>query len=90
MPMIETMSATDFKAKCLDVLDRIHERRVERVSITKRGQVVAVLLAPPSRDEQVEQLQGSMRGSVVIPEGFDLTAPLDDVEFDAGNGILHR
>jgi hypothetical protein len=31
-----------------------------------------------------------MRGSVVIPDGFDLTAPALDEPLDAEAGILHR
>jgi hypothetical protein len=31
-----------------------------------------------------------MRGSVVIPEGFDLTEPVLDEPLDAELGILHR
>jgi hypothetical protein len=31
-----------------------------------------------------------MRGSVVIPEGFNLTEPVPDEPFDAEEGILHR
>jgi prevent-host-death family protein len=37
------MTATDFKAKCLAVIDRVHARR-ESVTITKRGRVVAKLV----------------------------------------------
>jgi hypothetical protein len=31
-----------------------------------------------------------MRGSIVIPEGFNLTEPVPDDPFDAEEGILHR
>ena len=34
------MNATEFKAKCLAVIDRVHERH-ESVTITKHGKVVA-------------------------------------------------
>jgi prevent-host-death family protein len=37
------MNATEFKAKCLAVIDRVHARR-ESVTITKRGRVVARLV----------------------------------------------
>ena len=37
------MNATEFKAKCLAVIDRVHTRR-ETVTITKRGRVVARLV----------------------------------------------
>ncbi len=38
------MTATEFKAKCLAVIDRVH-RRGESVLITKHGKVVARLVA---------------------------------------------
>jgi prevent-host-death family protein len=37
------MGAAEFKAKCLAVIDRVHERG-ETVTITKRGRVVARLV----------------------------------------------
>ena len=37
------MNATEFKAKCLAVIDRVHEQH-ESVTITKRGRVVAKLV----------------------------------------------
>ena len=42
------MNATEFKAKCLAVLDQVHVRR-EVVTITKHGRVVAKLV--PVLDE---------------------------------------
>ena len=41
-----TYTATVFKAKCLGILDRLAVRRLTRVTITKRGKVVAVLTPP--------------------------------------------
>ena len=46
---VALISATDFKATCLDVFDRLADRRLERVEVTKRGRVVAVLF-PPTPD----------------------------------------
>jgi hypothetical protein len=37
MARSRTLSATEFKAKCLDILDRIGRRELEEVVITKRG-----------------------------------------------------
>lgn len=88
--MIDTqIGAAEFKAKCLDILDRLANRELERVTITKRGRVVAVL-TPPERDvAAVRRLHGFMRGSVLIPPGFDLTAPVADDDFAAARGDLH-
>jgi prevent-host-death family protein len=45
------MNATEFKAKCLAVIDRVHARR-ETVTITKHGRVVARLVPDDSNAEQ--------------------------------------
>jgi antitoxin (DNA-binding transcriptional repressor) of toxin-antitoxin stability system len=86
---VATINATEFKAKCLDILDQLADRRLERVEVTKRGRVVAVLTPPPD-PAAVEQLYGFMRGSVVVPPGVDLTAPALDEPWDAELGVLHR
>jgi hypothetical protein len=36
-----------------------------------------------------KQLHGFMRGSVIVPEGLDLTAPIADETFSAEDGMLH-
>jgi prevent-host-death family protein len=89
MPAAQTISATEFKAKCLDILERLRSRQLERVEITKRGRVVAVLTPPDSIPDAVRQVHGFMEGSVVIPEGFDLTAPVADEPFGPDAGELH-
>jgi prevent-host-death family protein len=50
-----TISASDFKARCLGVLDEVQKVRTE-VIITKRGKPVARLLP-------VGQSRGSLRGA---------------------------
>jgi prevent-host-death family protein len=67
MARSRTLSATELKAKCLDILDRISRRELEEVVITKRGVAVGVLVPPPAQAAEVEQLPGFLRGSVVIP-----------------------
>lgn len=86
---METVSATEFKAKCLDLLDQVGARQIGRLEITKRGKVVAVLIPPPSQEEAVRQLHGFLRGSVVVPDEVDLTAPVLDEPLDAERGSLH-
>jgi antitoxin (DNA-binding transcriptional repressor) of toxin-antitoxin stability system len=88
MATTQTISASEFKAKCLNILDRLDKHELDRVIITKRGRTVGVLLPPQT--VAVQDLYGSMRGSVIIPEGFDLTEPVFDEPFDAAEGILHR
>ena len=84
-----TLNATEFKATCLDILDRLSRRELTRVSITKRGRIVAVLSPPDDDADSVRDLFGCMRGSVVIPADTDLTAPVLEEPFAAEAGVLH-
>ena len=45
------ISATEFKAKCLAIIDAVHKRG-EVVRVTKRGRVVARLVADYDADDQ--------------------------------------
>jgi prevent-host-death family protein len=45
------MAAAEFKAKCLSLLDEVHERG-GAITITKRGRVVARLVAAGEADER--------------------------------------
>lgn len=74
----QTVSATEFKAKCLDILDRLSAHEIDEVIITKRGQAVAVMSPPKREVEKIHALHGFMRGSVIAPEGIDLTVPVAD------------
>jgi prevent-host-death family protein len=85
-----TVNATEFKAKCLDILDRISRRELKRVIITKRGVAVAVLVPPAAEAAQVKRLHGFLRGSVVVPPEIDLTAPVADEAFAADQGEIHQ
>ncbi len=88
MAAAETISASEFNAKCLHILDRLASHELDRVVITKRGRTVGILVPPDT--VAVDDIYGCMRGSVIIPEGFDLTASALDEPFDAEQGILHR
>ena len=90
MPETATFGATEFKAKCLDILDRLAARQLTRVVVTKHGRAVAVLTPPEDQAVAVRRIHGFMQGSVVIPEGLDLTAPVLDEPFIAEDGILHE
>lgn len=80
------ISASDFKAGCLDILDRLADRRLTRVTVTKRGRPVAVLVPPGDDEAAADALFGCMAGSVVIPAGVDLTAPVFEGEVEAARG----
>lgn len=90
MSGVRTYTATDFKARCLDIFDRLAARKLTRVTITKRGKPVAVLTPPDDPEAAVRRLHGFMRGSVIAPPGFDLTAPILDEPFLADAGSLHE
>jgi prevent-host-death family protein len=89
MANIQTVNATEFKAKCLEILDRVGAHEVDQVIVTKRGKPVAVLTPPPSDDAAIRNIHGFMRGSVVVAPDFDLTEPVSTEAFVADSGELY-
>lgn len=72
------MAAAEFKAKCLALLDRVHDRG-EAVTITKRGRVVARLV--PAGDEDNRpwlRVRGTARW-----RGDPFAPVIDESEIDA-------
>lgn len=67
---VRRVAAGEFKAKCLQILDRVRETR-EPVVVTKRGQPVARLV--PIEDESRRE---DLRGSIL--EEHDLVSPIDE------------
>lgn len=66
-----TVSASEFKAKCLTLLD--HEAETgEEILVTKRGAPLARLV--PLEDFE----QKSLRGSVSYSSEQDLLSPIDE------------
>lgn len=89
--MIMTLSVTDFKARCLELFDRLQDGRLDRVQVTRRGKLVAVVESPQLHSEdEARKVHGSMASMTIIPEGFDLTAPVFTGRLDAEKGVLHR
>ena len=85
------ITATEFKAKCLDILDQVQSRKLSRVTVTKRGKPVAVVTQPePEEAFDPYSIFGCMKGTVTAPPDFDWTAPVFDGVMDAELGILHR
>ena len=73
--MAEEMGAAAFKARCLQVIDRVSRNR-QPVTITKRGKPVAILAAAPG---MAASPFGAMRGSVLgYDDPFEPAAPLSD------------
>ncbi len=90
MPAVQSFTATEFKAKCLDIFDQLAGRKLTRVTVTKRGKVVAVLTPPDDPAAAGLNLHGFLRGSVITPPGLDLTAPSLDESLLADEGRLHE
>ncbi len=60
---MESINASDFKARCLAILDRVQETG-ERIVILKRGRPVAEL--SPHRPEDSGYPQAELEGTVVV------------------------
>jgi prevent-host-death family protein len=69
----ERVPAADFKARCLELLDRVRDER-RRIVVTKHGKPVARVV--PFEDEP-ESVVGFLRDSVV--SYGDVTSPIDEL-----------
>ncbi len=87
---METIKASEFKATCLELLDRVHSGEIDEIAITKRGRVVAVLRAPGVTQADAAELFGCLRGSLGVPDDLDLTSPVFDGPINAETGLLHE
>lgn len=78
-PQAPAIAAGEFKARCLELMDEVNERRVEYV-ITKRGRPVARLV--PVEAEVAEPGKkpkkgfGALKGSIVILG--DIVGPVEE------------
>ncbi|MCE7872938.1 type II toxin-antitoxin system Phd/YefM family antitoxin [bacterium CPR1] len=74
------ISASEFKAHCLELLDRVRDHK-QTIVITKRGKPVARLL--PITDGPPQSILGSLSG--LGRTNGDIVAPIEDLwELDAG------
>ena len=81
---MKILNATDFKAKCLAILDEVYKTG-EPVTILKSGHPVAQVVPPVPRDEDHPQI--SLHGSVTIVA--DIIAPAVSADqWDAERGDL--
>jgi prevent-host-death family protein len=88
--MMRTIKASEFKAKCLQLMDEV-EATGEAVVVTKNGRPVSKLV--PVREHR--SLFGAMEGSIVMHD--DLIAPVGETweaESDSSRharaGVAHR
>ena len=75
--MSRMIKASEFKAKCLALLDEV-ERAGENLVITKKGKPIADVV--PHKTEKKRQLFGLLKGRLEIVG--DIISPLD-VEWEA-------
>jgi len=72
------MGAAEFKAKCLALIDSVHDRG-EPITITKRGRVMARLVSAADEDEKPwERVRGKVRWV-----GDPFAPAIDDADIDA-------
>lgn len=91
------ISVTEFKAKCLDLIDKVSRHEIDSIELTKRGKPIAVVSAKePAKsrtyDEAYAEMrawQSSMKDFIRIDPDHDFTQPVFDIEdFDAFHGKL--
>ena len=70
MEELTLVAATRFKAKCLELLKQVHDRKLNCVVITKRGQPYAKLVAI---DDEETPFYGCLSGLATY--SGDLTEP---------------
>ena len=76
----ETISISEFKAKCLAVIDRV-KRTGRPILVTRRGEPMAQVIPPPAADRQGSWL-GCMAGRGKT-HGDIVSAPGDESEWEA-------
>lgn len=73
------ITATEFKAKCLDLFDRLESGEIRRLRVTKRGKpVVQVLADGPGKSSFI----GWQEGSFELPADLDIDGPVYDPDRD--------
>ena len=73
---MHTINASDFKARCLAILDRVHETG-ERVVILKRGRPVAELSRVAG--DGYDYPQAELEGTVIVVD--DVVGPVFPEEY---------
>ena len=65
-----SIAVTEFKSRCLSVIDDVARGRTGPVLLTRRNRPVAAIVPI---DDDPPDLWGAMRGSVTVAPGTDLT-----------------
>jgi len=69
-PDTTTIAVTEFKSRCLSVIDNVAQGRTGPVILTRRNRPVAAIVPI---DNDLPDLWGAMEGSVTLAPGTDLT-----------------
>ena len=85
-----TVSASDFKARCLEYFDKLARHEIDAIRVTKRSRTVAIVRPPTLTYDEALAVSGSMRGRFIqLDPAADLVAPIaGDQEFDPETGHL--
>lgn len=75
-PQNRTMSVSQFRSRCFEVVDQVARGKVERIVLTKRGEPIAALIRYVQRHPK---LHGAMTGTVSIAFGVDIAEPTGEV-----------
>ena len=82
----KTVSVTEFKATCLELMEAGADHRLGRVNVTKRGKPYVTLAITPMPERPAwdpESIFGCMKDSVFLNPGLDLDTPAySDAELD--------
>lgn len=76
MPQTLTIDETAMQAAMPALVDRLGTGALDRVEMVRDGRVVAILTPPEAAPASGADIYGFMRGSVIVPPDFDLTAPV--------------
>ena len=92
MPREATLSASEFKAKCLDLMAEGAARRLDKVHVTKHGKPFVSLSFEHEAPFSGESIFGCMKDwEPLVPADHDWEAPLfTDAELDAMTDELAR
>jgi prevent-host-death family protein len=71
-----TLSASDFKATCLDLMDRAREGSIEAITITKRGRPHITLRFSSPAEPTLDPFGCMKDWGPLVPDDHDWEAPL--------------
>jgi prevent-host-death family protein len=76
------IGVTEFKSKCLGLIDDVATGKTDRIILLKHNQPVAAIVPIDKIDKSDQdpfELWGAMRDTLTILPGVDLTEPMEDV-----------